>query len=449
MNVRLVVVDGPEAGRVFSFDAADSFLVGRSPKAHLVLDPRADRYVSRTHCLVDIRPPRVIVSDLGSTNGTFINEQRVSHGDLHDGDLLRVGRTRIRALLTGAPPAEAFATRHLAAEPPPAGEPWRPPDTDRPWAPPGPPPAAAVTVPPGPVEEPRWTRPDPLPLKCWICGLDLADAADRDGLAAELPDAIYLCPDCTGSIQVGELERARVGPYTILGEIGRGGMGIVYKSVHEETRRICAIKRIMPGVAADERSFRMFEREIAIQAEVHHPNLVRLLGQGRELGWFYFVVEFLGGGDAAHLVSSVFKGPVPARVAVRVTADVLAGLSALHRHGFVHRDLKPGNVLLSRPAKEGFGRAKITDYGLAKSFEEAGNSLFELTREGEAAGSLMFMPPEQVLNYRFVMPPADVYAAGVTMYYLLTAQYTVDCPLAAASGGAAAAGGATGTRSRR
>ena len=143
MNVRLVVVDGPEAGRVFSFDAADSFLVGRSPKAHLVLDPRADRYVSRTHCLVDIRPPRVIVSDLGSTNGTFVNERRISHGDLHDGDLLRVGRTRIRALLTGAPPAEAFATRQFTAEPPPAGEAWRPPDTDRPWSPPGPPPAAA------------------------------------------------------------------------------------------------------------------------------------------------------------------------------------------------------------------------------------------------------------------------------------------------------------------
>jgi len=441
MHVRLVVVDGPEAGRVFSFDTADSFLVGRSPKAHLVLDPRADRYVSRTHCLVDIRPPRVIVSDLGSTNGTFVNERRVGHDDLHDGDLLRVGRTRIRVLVSDAPSAEAFSTRHLAASPPPADEGWRPPDTDRPWIPPGPPPAAVLAEPPPPAFEPQWSHPEPLPPRCWICGLDLAELADRDHLADALPDAVYLCVECTASIKVGELERARVGPYTLLGELGRGGMGIVYKAVHEETRRVCAVKRIMPGVAADERSFRMFEREIAVQARVLHPNLVRFLGQGRELGWFYFVVEFLGGGDAAHLVSTVFKGPVPARVAIRATVDVLAGLAALHRHGFVHRDLKPGNVLLSRPAKEGFGRAKVTDYGLAKSFEEAGNSLFELTREGEAAGSLMFMPPEQVLNYRYVMPPADVYAAGVTLYYLLTAQYTVDYPLSSAGGGAPGAGG--------
>lgn len=439
MDVRLVVVDGPEAGRVFSFSSADSFLVGRSPKAHLVLDPRADRYVSRTHCLVDIRPPRVIASDLGSTNGTFVNDQRVEHADLRDGDVLRIGRTRIRVLVTASPPAEAFATRHVDAVPRAAESGWHPPATDRPWLPPGAPRASAAIPAPEAVEEPEWVRLEALPTRCWICGLDLARVANGDGLAADLPDAIYLCPDCSGSIVAEDLERREVGVYSLLGELGRGGMGVVYKAVHRDTRRVVAVKRILPGVATEERFFRLFEREIAVQAKAAHPNLVRLLDTGREPGWFYFVVEYLAGGDAAHLVSSVFKGPVPARIAVRVTADVLLGLAALHRHGFVHRDLKPGNVLLSRLPREGFGRAKITDYGLAKPYEEAGNSLFEFTREGEAAGTLMFMPPEQVLNYRYVTPPADVYAAGVTLYYLLTAEYTVNCPLASPSGGGATA----------
>ena len=226
----------------------------------------------------------------------------------------------------------------------------------------------------------------------------------------------------------GEPGERRIGAYTLLGELGRGGMGVVHKAVHRPTRRLCAVKQILPEVARDEKSFRLFEREIVIQSRVTHPNLARLLDHGCEQGSCHFVVEYLPGGDAHNLVTSVCRGPVEIGLALRIGLDLLAGLEALHGHGFVHRDLKPGNVLLSRLPKEGFGAAKITDYGLAKSFEDAGNSIFDLTREGEAAGSLMFMPPEQMLNYRFVRPPADVYAAGATLYFLLTSQFTVDYP---------------------
>jgi len=454
MQVRLVVTEGPEAGRMFSFDGADSFLVGRSPKAHLVLDPAADRYISRTHCLIDIRPPRCFLNDLGSTNGTFLNDRRVDRVEIGDGDVIRVGRTRIRVSIAGEIPAvdgaspSELGTRLVAT---PAGafaeRPWQPPEAAGAWQPPGlggavaapplqPPPAAGEALP----EDlaPATREPE---LRCWLCQVDLSQVADADGLAGELADAIYLCPDCEGSLVTRRPGRSRFGAYTVLGELGRGGMGVVFKAVHERTRRVCAVKQILPEAASEERAFRLFEREISVQSRVTHRNLVRLLDHGREDGCCFFVVEFLAGGDAWQLVRSVFKGPAPPRLAVRIVAEALGGLQALHDHGFVHRDLKPSNVLLSRPPKEGFGTAKVTDYGLAKSYEDAGNSLFNLTREGEAAGSLMFMPPEQILNYRYVMPPADVYAAGVTLYYLLTERYTVDHPVGGLTGGGTAFAG--------
>ncbi len=419
MQVRLVVIDGPETGRSFTFRSADSFLVGRSPKAHLVLDPKADRYVSRAHCLIDIRPPNLIVNDLGSTNGTFVNGTRVERAMIGNGDEIRVGRTCIRALVTEEDPAIRLATQPIIEVPAVAPR----------GAPAGPPPGVAVgagaahdegTGPPGVLVAEAAAR-----LACWICERELGPVADSDGRAAGVPDAIYLCEACMGEV---DPKAESFDGYSVLGEIGRGGMGIVYKAIDQATRRVCAIKRIRPDRLNDERTFRLFEREMRVQSKVRHRNLVRLLDHRCGPGGCYFVVEYMAGGDAGQLVGSVFHGPVEPRLAVAIALQVLAGLEALHAHGFVHRDLKPANILLSRPASHGFGVAKITDYGLAKSFEDAGHSLFDLTREGEAAGSLMFMPPEQILNYRYVQPPADVYAVGATLYHLLTGRFTLDVP---------------------
>ncbi len=444
MQLQLVVVDGPEAGRVFTFPEADSFLVGRSPKAHLVLDPTADRYISRMHCLIDVRPPRCIVNDLGSTNGTFVNDERVARAEVGDGDVIRVGRTRIRVLVAAHEPAADIGTRQVGTRGD-DGPLWEPPAVES-WPPP-PSAESALSLLPAADEvipAPGVTAPvsagDAFVTVCWLCQCDLTTFAKSDGRAAELPDAVYLCADCESSIRKRPIQ-APVLPsgYSTIGELGRGGMGVVYKAVHRQTRRVCAVKQMHPDFARDEKTQRLFAREIEIQGRVRHPNLVALLDHGCDQGSCFIVSEFLAGGDAHQLVASVYRGPVPVAVTVRIGLDLLAGLSALHAAGFVHRDLKPANVLLSRLPHEGFGSAKIADYGLAKSFEEAGHSLFDLTREGEAAGSLMFMPPEQILNYRFVRPPADVYAAGVTLYYLLSTAYTVDAP--GLGGGAPAAGG--------
>ncbi|MCP4897453.1 MAG: protein kinase [bacterium] len=424
MKVVLDVIEGPESGRVFVFEQADTFLIGRSKKAHLRLDPEADPFISRAHCVVEIRSPDCVVRDLESTNGTFVNGRRTDWHKLQDGDEVRVGRTKIRMSMSGLPLDGALldptigVSETVTNEDPIASIP------------------AAVFRQPGAV---RLAAPDPLAgspdgksamtdVVCSTCGCDLSRWADSDGRAREFPEARYLCPSCAEAVKSRHLDLPQVGQYRLLEEVGRGGMGVVYRAVQGPTRRVCAVKRILPEVAKDERSVRLFDREVGVQSMVVHPNLVRVLERGRDGPACYFALEYLDGGDVGQLVKRRSKGPVRPGLAVGIVLQLLEGLSALHDHGFVHRDLKPANFLLGRWQGKEIPTAKISDYGLAKSFEEAGNSVYDYTNLGEAAGSFLFMPPEQILNFRFVGPSADLYAVGVSLYYMLSARYSLPFP---------------------
>jgi len=218
----------------------------------------------------------------------------------------------------------------------------------------------------------------------------------------------------------------RIDEYYVLRELGRGGMGVVYQVAHRPTGRLAALKEILPDVAMSDEANSAFKREMNVMAELIHPNLARFYDHGDHDGRYYFVSELLPGGDVDHVVTQEFGGPVDPAVACRLTCQILDGLACMHEKGFVHRDLKPGNFLVSDAARKPGCVAKISDYGLAKSYVAAGGS--SLTKPGQYAGTLMFMAPEQILEYRFVKPPADVYAVGVSLYYLLTGKYTVDFP---------------------
>jgi hypothetical protein len=203
---------------------------------------------------------------------------------------------------------------------------------------------------------------------------------------------------------------ARVGEYAVLGELGKGGMGVVYKGRHEATQELVAVKLLREGLDGPDQVAR-FRREAAALATLRHPNVVRLLGAGEHEGKPYLVMELVTGGSLEAALAS--GPPLPQEAAQR--AEVLArAVQAAHDAGIVHRDLKPSNVLLSAE-----GALKVTDFGLAKRLDAGTRQ----TASGAILGTPSYMSPEQATGQgRQVGPPTDVWSLGVILYEMLTGQ---------------------------
>ncbi len=363
MQVNLRVIAGPYQGRVFHFSQPDTFLIGRTTDSHLCLPD--DRFFSRNHCLLEISPPHCFLRDLGSTNGTFVNQQRVSEAYLKNGDQVQGGATVLIVEVRNDPVAGSAASTQLMSQP------------------------TIVTV------------------ACLNCGRrEQAQASDAD------EQLTFLCEDCRA-----ELKRTPqpVPGYDMVRVLGRGGMGCVMLGRDQKTGRAVAIKTLLPEFAVSDKAMRRFMREIDVGAALKHPNIVEFLDRGTSNGTIYLVTEFVDGADAAKRADSK-GGKLPLAETTAIIAQALDALAHAHSQGFIHRDIKDQNILVTG---EGMGLvAKLTDFGLAKSFTQSGMS--GVTVAGEMAGTLAYMPPEQLRNFRDVKPQSDIYAVGMTAYSLLT-----------------------------
>jgi serine/threonine protein kinase/tetratricopeptide (TPR) repeat protein len=202
---------------------------------------------------------------------------------------------------------------------------------------------------------------------------------------------------------------AAVPGYEILGELGRGGMGVVYKARHLKLNRIVALKMILARGYAGPGDRARFLAEAEVVAAVQHPHLVALLEYGEHQGQPFFTLEFLPGGSLAEKLQGI---PQPAAAAVRLVEQLARGIHHAHTHGIVHRDLKPANVLFAED-----GTPKITDFGLARRQAEGTG----LTATGEVLGTPSYMAPEQAGGEsKHAGPAADVYALGAILYECLT-----------------------------
>jgi pSer/pThr/pTyr-binding forkhead associated (FHA) protein len=380
MHVTLVVLEGPLKGRSFVFERHDTFIVGRSRFVHCPMPE--DMALSRDHFMIEINPPQCEIRDLGSTNGTFVNNNRIDRARLNSGDVIAAGQSVFRVeveLAHALSSSEGSQKGH----------------------------AATATITNGQV-------------RCAGCGAlappNLTIVGPQAGAPGEKIE--WWCVLCRS--EAAGLPQP-VPYYTSMRELGRGAMGVVYQARHNLTGQMVALKLIVPETATTRAAIDRFQREISVISQLKHPNIVELYEQGMTRGQFWFAMEYVAGSNLEALAKAN-PGQYPVRQACRLTCQMLKGLAQAHQLGFVHRDIKPENILISQ-TPEGL-IVKISDFGLAKSFRGVG--LSGLTFSGEMRGTVPFMPPEQMLDFKTVTPLADLYATAATLYYLLTCQYMYD-----------------------
>lgn len=371
MQVNLKVVAGPYKGRIFSFTQHDSFLIGRNRDAHLCLPD--DRYFSRNHCLLEINPPRSFLRDLNSTNGTFVNGRRVINASLNDGDRIQCGETILVVEVTTDQSSDLSETTQDATQ----------------------------------------RRPVLVMVECLNCGR-------REQAQASAPDErlTFLCEDCR--IELKRSPQAIPG-YDTVKLLGRGGMGSVMLGREQRTGRAVAIKTLLPEFAISDKALKRFMREIDVAAALRHKNIVEFIDRGTHNGVVYLVTEYVDGCDACKLAEAN-GGCLSCEDGISIIAQALDALSYAHAQGYIHRDFKDQNILVSGHSPHLI--AKLTDFGLAKSFTHSGMS--GVTMAGEMAGTLAYMSPEQLRNFRDVKPQSDIYAVGMTAYSLLCGSLALD-----------------------
>jgi len=202
----------------------------------------------------------------------------------------------------------------------------------------------------------------------------------------------------------------QIGRYEIRRLIGRGGMAIVLEGWDPILHRTIAVKlvdksKLESSIAQD--ALKRFKREAQAAARLGHPNIVQVYEYGEESDHAWIAMEYVAGTNLETLTDAN-KGTYPIDQACRMASQVLKELEHAHRHGFVHRDIKPENILIGR--EKGGLVAKISDFGLAKSFRGLG--LSGLTFSGEMRGTVPFMPPEQMLDFKTVLPSGDLYSTA-------------------------------------
>jgi len=414
MRISLKVQAGTREGQRFEFEGHDNFVVGRSPRANLSL-PDEGKHISRIHCMIEMNPPQCRLIDIGSTNGTLVNGQKIDKVDLKDGDVITVGKTVLLVNVTTnvEVPASPVSPRAEAR----VGSMRPAPESVH----------VAIASPSGMHDTTIYDPPRAglgdggrTEFHCRVCevplpGFTACGAGDSTARAV-----VPLCPACRQRIRS---HPQPIPGYRLICEIGRGGMGVVYQALRARDATLIAVKTITPTVAGSREDVDRFLREVRTLRELNHPNIVKLHEIAELSGLFQLAMEYVAGRDLAQLQKEQ-RGPLPISRAVSLVCQLLTALDYAHTGDFVHRDVKPANLMVT--IVEGREVAKLADFGLSRIYQST--SMSGLTLNGDLGGSPAFMAPEQFTELRNALPSVDQYSAGALLYTLLTERFPYDFP---------------------
>ena len=249
-------------------------------------------------------------------------------------------------------------------------------------------------------------------MKCPKCDADNTDAARFcSNCATSLTGAEEAQPLPTQTIETPREELTTgstfAGRYQIIEELGKGGMGKVYKVLDNETHEKIALKLIKPDIASDKNTIERFRNELTTARKISHRNVCRMYDLNREKDNYYITMEFVSGGDLKKLIRRTKHLPVG--TAISIVRQICDGLEEAHSLGIVHRDLKPNNIMIDED-----GNARIMDFGIARTVKGKG-----ITGSGVMIGTPEYMSPEQV-EAKDIDQRSDIYSLGIIMYEMLT-----------------------------